>query len=54
MDIREHQPHIVVILPDSVHVIAIPDLRILSNDGIYNGDKDELIKVLSKALLDNL
>ncbi len=54
MDIREKQPHIVVTLPDAVHVIAIPDLRSLANGCKWRGDKDMIIQVLARALVDNV
>lgn len=54
INIRESQPHMVVKLPESVHVIAIADIRALANGEKYLGEKDDIIQVLARALVDNL
>ena len=51
-DIREQQPHVVINTGDSVHVIAIADLRRLANGETYRGEQAEMIQVLAKALVD--
>lgn len=50
--IEDYQPAIVVNTGDSVHVISIVTLRQLANGEPYNGDVNEFIRLLSKALVD--
>lgn len=50
--IADRQPAIVVNMGDSVHVISIVTLRQLANGEQYNGEADELIRILSRALVD--
>lgn len=50
--IADRQPAIVVNTGDSVHVISIVTLRQLANGEQYNGEADELIRILSRALVD--
>lgn len=50
--IRDNQPAITVTMPDAVHVISTADLRTLANGGTYDGDAQELLRVLSRAVLD--
>ena len=44
------QPHLVVRLPDEVHVISIVQIRQLANGCEYNGDKSAMIQVLATAV----
>lgn len=50
--ISDRQPAIVVNMGDCVHVISIVTLRKLANGEQYNGEPDELIRILSRALVD--
>ena len=50
--IADRQPAIVVNMGDCVHVISIVTLRQLANGEQYNGEADELIRILSRALVD--
>ena len=50
--IADRQPAIVVSMGDCVHVISIVTLRQLANGEPYNGEADELIRILSRALVD--
>jgi hypothetical protein len=50
--IADRQPAIVVNMGDYVHVISIVTLRQLANGEQYNGEADELIRILSRALVD--
>ena len=49
-DITTKQPHIVVTLPDEVHVISIVQIRQLAAGLYYQGDKDKLIQILAAAI----
>ncbi len=49
--LTEKLPHLVVKLPDAVHVLCIADIRRLANGEAYHGDKDLLIQVLARAVL---
>lgn len=50
--IADRQPAIVVKMGGCVHVISIVTLRQLANGEQYNGEADELIRILSRALVD--
>ena len=50
--IADRQPAIVVSMGDCVHVISIVTLRQLANGEPYNGEVGELIRILSRALVD--
>jgi len=50
--LADKQPAIVINTGDCVHVISIVTLRQLANGELYNGEPDELIKILSRALVD--
>ena len=50
--ITDRQPAILVNMGDGVHVISIVTLRQLANGEPYNGEAGELIRILSKALVD--
>jgi hypothetical protein len=49
-DITTKQPHIVVTLPGSVHVISIVQNRQLAAGAVYSGDKDAMIQILAAAI----
>jgi hypothetical protein len=50
--IEDYQPAIVVNTGDAVHVISIVTLRQLANGETYNGEVNEFIQILSRALVD--
>lgn len=50
--IADRQPAIVVNMGDCVHVISVVTLRQLANGEPYNGEAGELIRILSRALVD--
>lgn len=50
IQLSEHQPHIVVTLPDAVHVLALSDIRRLAAGLPYLGDKDIIIQILAQAV----
>jgi hypothetical protein len=52
MSLTAKQPHLVVTLPDSVHVISIVQIRQLAAGAVYLGDKDKLIQLLAQAVKD--
>jgi len=52
MNLTTKQPHLVVTLPDSVHVISIVQIRQLAAGAVYLGDKDKLIQLLAQAVKD--
>jgi hypothetical protein len=54
MNLTAKQPHLVVTLPDSVHVLSIVQIRQLAAGECYNGDKSAMIQVLAKAVKDLL
>lgn len=47
-DIREHQPHIVVTIDETTHIISLVDLRLMAN----SPDTPELVRILSRAIVD--
>jgi hypothetical protein len=49
-DITNHQPALVVQLPDSLHVISIVQVRQLAAGVVYRGDKDAMIRLLAQAV----
>jgi hypothetical protein len=51
-DLSERQPHIVVVLPDGVHVLCLTDIRRLAQGLPYHGDKAIMIQILATALRD--
>ena len=51
-NITDHQPHMVITLPDEVHVISIVQIRQLAAGQCYNGDKAKLIRLLAMAVKD--
>ena len=50
--IADRQPAILVDMGDCVHVISIVTLGQLANGEPYNGEAGELIRILSRALVD--
>lgn len=50
--LADKQPAIVVNIGDCVHVISVVTLRQLANGEPYNGEANEFIRVLSRALVD--
>ena len=50
--LADKQPAIVINMGDCVHVISVVTLRQLANGEQYNGDVNEFIRLLSKALVD--
>lgn len=50
--LADKQPAIVINMGDSVHVISIVTLRQLASGEPYNGEPDELFRILSRALVD--
>ena len=52
MNLITKQPHLVVTLPDSVHVLSIVQIRQLAAGACYTGDKSAMIQVLAKAVKD--
>jgi hypothetical protein len=50
MNLTAKQPHLVVTLPDSVHVLSIVQIRQLAAGLPYSGDKDKLVQVLAAGL----
>jgi hypothetical protein len=50
--LAEKHPAIVINTVDCVHVISVVTLRQLANGETYNGDVNEFIQLLSKALVD--
>lgn len=50
--LADKQPAIVINTGDCVHVISVVTLRQLANGEPYNGDVNEFIRLLSKALVD--
>lgn len=51
-DLSERQPHIVVVLPDGVHVLCLADIRRLAQGLPYHGDKAQMIQILATAVKD--
>ena len=51
-DINEHQPAIVVQLPDEAHVISIVTIRQLAAGYQYQGDSAKLVQILAAAVRD--
>ena len=52
MNLTAKQPHLVVTLPDSVHVLSIVQIRQLAAGSCYTGDKEQMIRILAKAVKD--
>lgn len=50
--LADKQPAIVINMGDCVHVISVVTLRQLANGEPYNGDVNEFIRILSRALVD--
>jgi len=50
--IEDRQPAIVINMGDCVHVISVVTLRQLANGEHYNGEVNEFIQILSRALVD--
>ena len=52
MNLTTKQPHLVVTLPDSVHFLSIVQIRQLAAGACYTGDKEQMIRILAKAVKD--
>ena len=52
MELKDLQPAITVKHGDTVNVMSVVDLRRLANGAEYCADKDHLISVLSRAVVD--
>ena len=52
MNLTAKQPHLVVKLPDSVHVLSIVQIRQLAAGAFYTGDKEQMIRLLGQAVKD--
>jgi hypothetical protein len=50
--LADKQPAIVINTGDCVHVVSVVTLRQLANGEKYNGDTNEFIRILSRALVD--
>jgi len=51
-NIADRQPAITVYNNGSINVMRVSDLRRLANGAIYDGNKDYLVSVLSRAVID--
>lgn len=52
IQLSQRQPHIVVTLPDAVHVLALSDIRRLAAGLPYQGDAAIMIQLLATAVRD--
>jgi len=52
MNLTAKQPHLVVTLPDSVHVLSIVQIRQLAAGACYTGDKEQMIRLLAQVVKD--
>lgn len=52
-NLTEHQPHLIVTLPDGVHVVSLKDIRDCRN-GLFLGDCALMAQLLAVALLDEI
>jgi hypothetical protein len=52
--VTNRQQHLVIRLPDELHIISILQIRQLAAGECYNGDKSAMIQILAKALKDSI